>query len=159
MRIAATNPLPFLCYLSLLLFCSFAPTIKPPEGFASCDQKDNPRVISSFIEKRKMSFSPSITVYVEDLQESKTSYEKKIKKHFSSLQDTQVTYLPSLSTPHGKAIVLQIDKNHTAGNLRLFQMILIHEKKSYIVTCCALKKDFPSYEKKFLDTMQSFRLL
>ncbi len=152
--------LPLLVFLGLFLFlfCGFTPMVSPPASFAPCQSQDNPGIISSYLEKKSMKFSPSIVVFTESLKESKAEYEKKIKKHFTSMTDVEVSFLPALSTSYGKALMLQIDKQHQAGELRLMQMILIYKDKSYIVTCCALKKDFSSYEKKFLETLRSFRL-
>lgn len=142
---------------SFFFLSAFTPTITPPSSFTSCENSEIPGVIHSYIEKKMMKFSPSIVLFSENIKESKAEYEKKVKKHFSGSQENEIVFLPSLSTPYGKALVLQIDRKHQVGDLRLIQMILVHDKKSYIVTCCALKKEFPSYEKRFLETLQSLR--
>lgn len=115
-------------------------------------------IVKNYLYKDKTGFSPSINMAIEKIDSSESKYIKAIKANYNGKANYTVSEFPKVSTKSGKAHLFQIDKKQPFGDIRILQMILVQKETAYIVTACALKKEFPTLEKEFLKTFSSFSL-
>ncbi|MBI5274374.1 MAG: hypothetical protein HY860_04905 [Chlamydiales bacterium] len=135
------------------------PSIVVPDAFMEVVRKgSNSSIVKNYLYKDKTGFSPSINIAVEKTTLSAFQYMKEVKGNYNNKAGYSMTEFPMLKTGSGKAYLLQIDKKQTFGDIRILQMILLQQETAYIITACALKKEFPQIEKDFLKTFSSFTL-
>lgn len=150
--------------ISLLFVASLACYAKEafvelPQSFMQVERKHKkPSVLKNYLYKEKTGFSPSFNICRETISVKEAEYIKAVKNNLLSHAEYTITELPKLKTKAGKAYFFQIDKKDKWGDVRLLQLILCKKNEVYVITSCALKKDYDKFEDTFIKAFKSFSL-
>lgn len=131
-----------------------------PDGWGCVtDEAQLPKKIRLIaIGESKGKFTPSINLATEETEQSIAEYIESAKHYHESEPNTQVTKLGFIPTKAGKAQLLQIDRKSDFGVIRFLQAALIDESIAYVITATCLKDEFPSFCKRFFDSIKSFEI-
>lgn len=130
----------------------------PPDGWRFVEPSAlPPNVKVMAVGKGKGDFPPSINLGFDTYQGSIKEYVKKIKA-INKEDGVSTKDLGKVKTSAGSAALIQVDFKSKWGDERQLQAIFLHNNKAWILTCSALKKEFPSYYKTFFEAIRSFAI-
>lgn len=132
----------------------------PPKGWeiASPENKQS-HVRIGFLGKSKKDFRPTLNLAMEKIGELPlASYLKAVKEIHARNPQNRWRQLGKIRTYAGEATLTEIDTKTEYGDLRMMQMIFLHEKNAYIMTAAALKEEFANYYREFQAAFESFTL-
>lgn len=130
----------------------------PPADWKMADPSILPKYVKLLIVGTSSSeFPPSINLSYDPFQGTQKQYMKVIKEYNDS-QGSAWKDLGTIRTEAGDAILLQVDTKTKWGLERQMQGILIKNGYAWIITCSALKDEFPTYYKVFFDAIKSMRV-
>lgn len=134
-------------------FCYFS----PPDEWQFADQAQlSPRVQVAFIGDARKSFRPSLNLAIEEnVDLSLPEYLKCIKTLHEKEAGSRWRDLGSFQTLAGLAHLTSLDKKTKGGDARLLQLILIKDKKAYILTGASSKEEFFDFYKDFEKAFRS----
>jgi hypothetical protein len=112
----------------------------------------------AFVKKGLKGFCPSLNLAVEEVNVSLTEYLKAIKAIHEQDRNNHWRSLGKVRTSAGLAQLTEIDTASECGAIRILQLILIHEGKSYVITAAALKEEFSTYYQEFQQAFRSLTL-
>ena len=132
----------------------------PPKEWALVDESLlAPRVKVGFFTKSKQEFCPSINLSEEKISITPKQYLKAVQKIHESNPKNRWRSLGEIPTREGNAILTSIDTETPLGKIRLLQVIFCKEGVAYILTGAALLEEFGKYQKEFLASFKSFRII
>lgn len=149
----------YICIIICLVCSKIAAEVcifTPPKGWNFAD----PSKLSAFIKvgfvgKGNSSFKPSLNMAEEDINIDEQEYLKAVKELHAADKTVKWQLLGKIQTKGGEANLAEIDSKTTSGEVKMLQLILVKEKKAYILTGAALKEEFASCYKDFLATFKS----
>jgi len=129
----------------------------PPENWDIADPRSlSPKVKIAFLKNNGKGFSPSINLAVEDTDVSLADYLKAVKAIHEQDRNNHWRSLGKVRTASGLAQLTEIDSTSEWGPVRILQLILMKDKRAYVLTAAALKEEMSNYYK---DIQSSFRSL
>lgn len=129
----------------------------PPENWDIADPRSlSPKVKIAFLKNSGKGFSPSINLAIEDTDVSLADYLKAVKAIHEQDRNNRWRSLGKVRTASGLAQLTEIDSTSEWGPVRILQLILIKDKRAYVLTAAALKEEMSNYYK---DIQSSFRSL
>ncbi len=138
------------------LFCFFI----PPEKWEAVDpSKLNRYVRVGFAGKGSGNFRPTINLAIENIGDSSLkSYLKAVKEIHESDKNTLWRDLGKFETAAGCAELTEITTKTQLGELRLLQLILLHDKKAYLMTGGMPTEEFALHRAPILKAFRSLTL-
>lgn len=138
---------------------SFECFFVPPKGWDLVDPTTySSRVKVAFIKVGAKHFCPSINLAVEETEASIQDYLKAVKAIHERDRKNQWRALGKVRTTAGLAQLTEIDTVSDSGSVRMLQLILLKDKRAYILTASALKEDFSNLYKEFQSAFRSLTL-
>jgi hypothetical protein len=129
----------------------------PPENWDIADPRSlSPKVKIAFLKNSGKGFSPSINLAIEDTDVSLADYLKAVKAIHEQDRNNRWRSLGKVRTESGLAQLTEIDSTSEWGPVRILQLILMKDKRAYVLTAAALKEEMSNYYK---DIQSSFRSL
>ena len=148
--------------LFLLLFClqcsaeEFCYFIPPKDWTIANPEAISPRVKIAFVGRSSKGFLPSVNLATEQVNNlSLQAYVDAVKKIHEVDPNTKWRDLGHYNTPLGQGRLTEMETKNPAGLIRLMQLLVVKEKKAYILTTGALKEEFPKYYKEFETVLAS----
>jgi hypothetical protein len=130
----------------------------PPEGWMIADAKALPPSVKIMVVGQgEHEFPPSINLGVEDFNGTLKEYLKTIKA-INDSQGAEWKDLGTIRTEAGNASLSQVDSKTEWGDVRMMHVVLVKNKKAFILTAAALKEEFPRFYKDFFRSMRSLRI-
>lgn len=155
--------------LSSFLICCFPlfseesnlyPIFSPPKNWEVAKPDSlAPKVKIGFFGKAKGYFPPSINLAVEPTEADLNAYLKAVQKLYSADKDKRWRNLGSFSTKAGPAVLTSLDFSVDEDQVRVLQLILIKNKKAYLLTGASAKAECAKNQKVLLDSFSSLDLL
>lgn len=144
----------------LFLFCaslqaSFAYFLPPSDWELADPSTLSPHVLVGFIGKSKNGFCPSLNLAEEDVEISMEEYLQVVKKIHERHPHTRWRDLGRFTCKAGAGRLTEIDTRTEWGQVRLLQMMFLHENRIYILTAAASKEEFSQLYISFRDAMRS----
>ena len=145
-------------YIPLNLASSI-PLFSPPSGWQCALPKNlSPHVQVGFIGKGASQFHPSINLATEEIDISLKEYVKAVKEIHIAEKNTAWRDLGKFSMKGGVGRLTEITSPSAWGDVKMLQAILVQEETAYILTAAVLKKEYPSFQKEILQSLQSLSL-
>lgn len=130
----------------------------PPESWEVVDPALVPKNIRLLVKSpEKNKYPPSINLASDRVNCDLKTYLKKVKA-VNEADGIAWKDLGTIDTLAGKASLSQIDMDSSWGPVRMMHTILIQDGQASILTCAALKKDFPKLYDTFFGAMKSLRI-
>lgn len=143
----------------LFLWAEPVALFNPPRTWQSAQpKKPSDFVQIAFVSKESFSFRPSINIAMEEIDVSLKEYVKAVKEIHSRESGTKWRDLGKFSMKGGVGRLTEMTSQTPFGETKILQAILVREKRAYLLTASALKKDFPSLQKEILSSLQSLAL-
>lgn len=137
-------------------FCYFTP---PKDWNIANPEAVSPRVKIAFVGRSSKGFLPSVNLATELVNNtSLQGYVDAVKKIHEGDPNTKWRDLGKYNTPLGEGRLTEMETKTPAGLVRLMQLLVVKDKKAYILTTGALKEEFPKYYKEFETVMASLNL-
>ena len=131
----------------------------PPEHWDIADPRSlSPKVKIAFLKNSGKGFCPSMNLAVEDTDVSLTEYLKAVKAIHEQDRNNHWRTLGKVRTPAGLAQLTEIDSTSEWGPVRILQLILIKDKRAYVLTAAALKEEMSNYYKEIQSAFRSLTL-
>lgn len=128
-----------------------------PDGWRSADPNALPPSVKVMVVGNPInSYPPSINLGIEEYSGTLKDYLK-IVKAINESQNADWKNLGVIHTEAGKGNLSQVDMETTWGTVRLMHVIMVKNGTAYIMTCAALKDEFPRYYAEFFKSMRSLR--
>jgi hypothetical protein len=144
---------------SLLKAEAFSYFTPPKEWEIASPENKQSHVRIGFLGKGKKDFRPTLNLAVEKVGEiSLVDYLKAVKEIHTRNPQNRWRQLGKIRTYSGEATLTEIDTKTESGELRMMQMVFLHENNAYIVTAAALKEEFANYYREFQTAFESFTL-
>ena len=145
----------FIPLLEAQEVCLFTP---PKDWLPAEPEKHSSLVKIGFIDPKGAAFHASINLAEEEIDCTEEEYLDAVKKiHLSSRKNTWA-YLGKIPTNSGEAFLMQIETTAPSHPIRMLQLILFHDRKAYILTGAATKKDFSKFLTLFKNSFSSLTL-
>ena len=116
-----------------------------------------PHVKAMVVGTGPSSFPPSMNLSSEPFVGSLKQYLKTVKS-LNDAQGYEWKDLGTIRTEAGNASLSQVDTKSQWGDIRLMHVILIKNKRVYILTASALKEEFSIFYKDFFSALRSIRV-
>lgn len=130
-------------------------TFTPPQGWRMADQKDLPKSVKLMVVGQgSYTFPPSINLGTEKFQGTLREYLGMIKE-INNAQGAEWKDLGTIKTLAGNASLSQVDSKTEWGEVRMMHAVMVRDGSAYILTCAALKDEFPKFYKDFFSSMRS----
>ncbi|MCB1134986.1 MAG: hypothetical protein KDK78_01855 [Chlamydiia bacterium] len=102
-------------------------------------------------------YPPCANLAVDKVNCDLKTYLKRIKA-LNDAEGLAWRDLGSIQTKAGTASLSQVDTETNWGPVRMMHAIFIRDVQAHILTCAALKSEFPRYYDTFFEMMQSMRV-
>ncbi len=151
--------------ITLLLFHTLLvahpiPIFHPPSDWeCALPENHSPFVQVGFVGKGSSAFRPSINLAIEDIDISAQQYLKAVKEIHTADPGTTWRDLGKISTSAGEGRLTEITTRSSIGEVKMLQMILVKEKKAYILTGATIKADYLKLQDLLTKTFKSFSLI
>lgn len=130
-------------------------TFTPPQGWRTADQKGLPPSVKIMVVGQgSHTFPPSINLGTEKYKGSLREYLNMIKD-INNSSGADWKDLGSIKTQAGNASLSQVDSKTEWGEVRMMHAIMVQGGDAYVLTCAALKEEFPKFYKDFFSSMRS----
>jgi hypothetical protein len=131
----------------------------PPENWEIADPKSlSPKVKISFLKNSGKGFCPSINLAIEDTDVSLNDYLKAVKIIHEQDRNNHWRSLGKVRTAAGIAQLTEIDATTEWGPVRILQLILVKDRRAYVLTAAALKEEISHYYKEIQSAFRSLTL-
>jgi len=134
-------------------------TFTPPEGWRTADQKALPPSVKFMVVGQgSHTFPPSINLGIEN-------YKGTLKEYLNMIKEINHTHgadwkdLGTIKTGCGNASLSQVDAKTEWGEVRMMHTITLQDNEVYVLTCAALKDEFPKFYKDFFSSMRSLNFI
>lgn len=128
----------------------------PPKGWDLADQsKLSPRVKICFLGKTSKNLRPSINLATEEVNISLKAYVDIIKRDCAKDPNTRWRDLGKYQTPLGEGRLTEREVKTEWGVSRQIQLMVIKDRRAYILTAGADKEEFPRFYKDFEAVLRS----
>lgn len=149
-----------LC-LTLAILSSLAAQelrFKPPEGWSAASAETlPPNVKFMCVGKGRGNYPPSINLGIEPYKGTLKDYLGMMERVNKAYGD-KWTNLGLLDTAAGKASLSQVEMNTQWGAVKLMHLVLIQDRKLYILTAAAKREEFSLYTPALLNSFKSVSL-
>lgn len=151
------DPLPVVCDKTI---CSNEQekgfiTFTPPQGWRTADQLGLPPSVKIMVVGQgSHTFPPSINLGTEKYKGTLREYLSMIKD-INNSQGADWKDLGTIKTQAGNASLSQVDSKTEWGDVRMMHSIIVQDGNAYVLTCAALKEEFPKFYKDFFSSMRS----
>jgi len=134
-------------------------TFIPPTKWNAVDESLlSPRVVTAYVDRSSTGFLPSINLAIENTDLDLKEYLRYAKALHQSDTKTRWREIGQFLTKAGKGQLTAIDMESKWGPVRMLQLIIMANKKAYILTASASKADFPFFHGQFKDAFSSFSI-
>ncbi len=134
-------------------------TFIPPTKWNAVDESLlSPRVLAAYVNRSSTGFLPSINLAIENTDLTLKEYLRHAKALHQSDTKTRWRELGQFLTKTGKGQLTAIDTESKWGPVRMLQLIMMANKKAYILTASASKADFPFFHGQFKNAFSSFAI-
>lgn len=152
--------------ISLFVLCSsafsqdYSSLFTPPKDWEAVEENMlSGQVKMAFMKKEaKENFCPSLNLVEEPFCGTLNEYLNGVKAIHEQNRNNRWRKLGKVQTTAGEAELTEIDMPTPFGPARLLQLFLLKEKRVYILTAAALKKDISRFYADFQKSFHSFRL-
>lgn len=129
----------------------------PPESWWIVDPSLLPSSVKILIKAPEQNkYPPSINLVTDHCGCDLKTYLKKIKA-INQADALPWRDLGTIETAAGVASLSQLDTDTNWGQVRMMHAILVQEGTAHILTCAALKEEFPKHYETFFSAMKSLR--
>jgi len=129
---------------------------EPPKNWECIDPKAlSPSVEVGFLGKGKAQYFPTINLASEEVDSTLSQYVKDVKKIHKLDKNTSFRDLGKLKTKAGPAQLLELTTKTKFGVVKMFQAILVKNKKAIVLTAAMQKDEFIDMHKIFIQAFRS----
>ena len=154
-----------LVFIGLICFSSYCQAHNycyfiPPQDWQCADPKNlSSHVQVGFFGKGQTNFHPSLNLAIEEIDNvTMKEYLKAVKNLHESDHKTTWRDLGKFQTKAGPANLTEITTKNNWGEIRMLQLILIAEKKAYIITGAMLKEEFAEFRDPIVKAFRTLTL-
>lgn len=130
-------------------------TFSPPQGWRTADKTALPPSVKIMVVGQgNHTFPPSVNLGTEKYKGTLKEYLNMIKE-INHSQGADWKDLGTIKTLAGNASLSQVDSKTEWGEVRMMHTIMVRDGNAYVLTCAALKDEFPTFYKDFFSAMRS----
>lgn len=134
-------------------------TFTPPPGWHTGDISQLPKSVTVMvIGQGEHPFPPSMNLATQPFRGTLKQYLKIIKNTNDARGDVWKD-LGMINTEAGPASLSQVDNKNEWGTIRNMHVILLKNKRIYILTAVATQDEFPKFYKDFFKSLRSLRVI
>jgi len=132
----------------------------PPDNWKLADPKKlSPMVEVCFLGKGKTSFYPSVNIATEEIDISAKEYMSIVVKMHKNDPNIEFRALGKIKTKAATADLFELTTKTNFGLVKMLQMVVIKDKKVFVLTGSMHIDEFKTLSKSILRTFQSFQIV
>ena len=130
----------------------------PPDGWKAAEKQELPSHVQFMcVGKGQGLYPPSINIGIEPYKGTLKQYQQ-MMEHINSSYGDRWTNQGFLQTAAGKAHLSQVEMTNSWGEIRLLHLVLIRDRRVFVMTAAAPKNEFNTHRPLFLRAFKSVTL-